>query len=479
MRLPAAPLLRPAAVPCAILTAAGREARFADVREGAAERTLGRRGVWGGAAMTQLSTEPSGPRPPQTQTILSWLVGGLLVIALCGFMLLAGVLIGRSTKKSNAAGAAQGSAASADAQAQFGALAEIYQTLQDNYVDPSKLPDLQTQKQAAIDGLLTAVGDTHQVYVNPQDVALESSDISGQFEGVGASVQQKNGSVQIEALIPDTPAAKSNLKVGDVILGVDGKSVQGKTVNDVVGLIRGQAGTNVTISVQHSGGAKEDVQITRASITLTSVHADQITDKAGNPVTDLAYIRIDQYQDSTAKELATALDALKGKGYKGLILDLRGNPGGLLDSCEQVLNDFLKPGDVELIQQARGGAQQSVKASSGAASTDLPLVVLVNKQSASASEITAGALQDHKRAVIIGEQTFGKGTVNEFFKLPQDGGELYVSIGRWLTPAGKQIEGQGITPDMVVPLDNSDDPQSTENAQLYAAIDYLHQHGAQ
>ena len=420
---------------------------------------------------------PAGPRPPRAQTVLSWVVGGLLVIALSGFMLLGGVLIGRNTKKSSAAtGAAPGSAASDNAQQQFGALAEIYQTLQDHYVDPSKLPDLQTQKQAAIDGLLNAVGDAHQVYVPPQDVQLEQTDISGQFEGVGASVQQKNGSVQIEALIPDTPASKSHLQVGDTILSVDGNSVQGKTVNDVVKLIRGQAGTSVTIGVQHPNGQKEDVQITRAAITLNSVHADQITDKDGNPVTDLAYIRIDQFQDSTPQELATALNALKGKQLKGLILDLRGNPGGLLDACEKVLDDFLKPGDVELIQQARGGGQQTDKASQGAASTSLPMVVLVDKNSASASEITAGALQDHQRAEIIGVQTFGKGTVNEFFTLPQDGGELYVSVGRWLTPNGKQIEGQGITPDMNVPLASSDQPGTTENAQLYAAIDYLRQH---
>jgi carboxyl-terminal processing protease len=438
---------------------------------------------WGCVAVAQYpvqpeSDKPSGVTPPRAQTVLTWIIGGLCIVALCAFMLLAGVLLGRSTKKSTAATAAAGSAASDDAVKQFRVLAEIYQTLQDHYVDPSKLPDLQTQKRAAIDGLLNVVGDTHQVYVPAQDVQITDTDITGQFQGVGAQVQQKNGQVVIEALIPDTPASRSNLKVGDIILAVDGQSVQGKTVNEVVRLIRGQAGSKVTISVQHPGGQKEDVTITRAQITLNSVHVEDLKDRVGNPVNDLAYIRIDQFQTSTPQELATALNSVKSKGYKGLILDLRGNPGGLLDSCERVLDDFLKPGNVELVQEMRGGGKQIDRARQGAVSFDLPMVVLVNKESASASEITAGALQDNHRATIIGEQTFGKGTVNQFFQLPEDGGELYVTIGYWLTPSGKLIEGQGITPDMVVHLDNNDDPRGFQNAQLYAAIDYLHQQGA-
>lgn len=419
-------------------------------------------------------TGPAGPRPPSAQSVLGWTLGGLMVVLLASLMLLAGILIGRDTKKATQAAAVTAPASVSD---QFSTLGDIYQTLQQQYVEPAKLPDLATQKQGAIDGLLQAVGDAHQVYVPAQDVALENTDLSGQFEGIGATVEQKNGQVLIQSLIPDEPASKSNLKPGDVILAVDGASMVGKSSTDVVKVIRGQAGTKVTISVQHSDGTKEDVTITRAQITLDSVHTEDLKDKAGNPVTDLGYVRIDQFQDSTATELAKYLDGIKNKGYKGLILDLRNNPGGRLDICEQVLSDFLKSGQVELIQQERGGAQQVDKAASSSSTTALPLVVLVNKQSASASEITAGALQSNKRATVIGEQTFGKGTVNQFFPLP-DGGELYVTVGRWLTPDNKQIEGQGITPDVVVHLDNGESAQSIDNAQLYAAIDYLHQHGS-
>ncbi|HZQ37762.1 MAG TPA: S41 family peptidase, partial [Dehalococcoidia bacterium] len=208
---------------------------------------------------------------------------------------------------------------------------------------------------------------------------------------------------------------------------------------------------------------------------ITSVHADQLKDANGNPVNDLGYLRISQFQQSTDKEVADYLKSIQGKGYKGLILDLRNNPGGYLQQTENVLGDFLKPGQTVLITQDRNGHETVDKAAAQSVHTDLPLIVLVNKNSASASEITAGAIQQDGRGKVIGEQTFGKGTVNQFFPLPKDGGELYVSIARWLTPNHDTIEGKGITPDMVVHLADNDDPQSYFNAQLYAAIDYLHQ----
>src|SRR5579885_923931 len=418
----------------------------------------------------------------QQQKAAIWMVGALLAISFGAFAFLGGYFVRKTTEPAAAASsvaataAAGGSANASSGTNNFEVLQEIDNVLKANYVDPSRVQDQSALKQGAIDGLLNTVGDSHQVYVRPEDVQFEQTDLSGQFEGVGATVQQKNGQVSIESLIPDYPAAKSGkLTPGDVLLAVDGQSMQGKTTTDVVKAIRGRAGTNVTISVQHNDGSKEDVTLTRAQILITSVHADHLKDANGNPVNDLGYLRISQFQQSTDKEVADYLKSIQGKGYKGLILDLRNNPGGYLQQTENILGDFLKPGQTVLITQDRDGHETVDKASAQSVHTDLPIVVLVNKNSASASEITAGAIQQDGRGKVIGEQTFGKGTVNQFFPLPKDGGELYVSIARWLTPNHETIEGKGITPDMVVHLGDNDDPQSYFNAQLYATVDYLHQ----
>jgi len=410
------------------------------------------------------------------------LIGGLLGITVCAFAFLGGYATRMYTYKAPAASASvsdtsnpngSGLAATGD----FGALNEIYDALKAHYVDPSKLDDTRGLKQGAIDGLLNTVGDTHQVYVSPDDVQFEQSDLSGQFEGIGATVTQKNGEVSIEALIPDYPASKSNLKVGDVILSVDGQPAKGKSSTDIVRLIRGKAGTDVKIGVRHSDGKPEDISITRAQIKLQSVYTEELKDANGNPVPDLAYMRISQFQQTTDKEVQDYLKSIQGKPYKGLIIDLRNNPGGYLVQTENILNDFLKPGQTELIHQGRNDQESVDKAQSGSTTTSLPIVVLVNKQSASASEIVAGALRDNGRATIMGEQTFGKGTVNQFFPLKNDKGEVYVTVERWLTPKHEQIEGKGITPDVVVHLGDNDDPKSYFNQQLYQAIDQLHKGG--
>lgn len=409
------------------------------------------------------------------------LIGGLLGISLCAFAFLGGYATRMLTTKPPVTAAAAADPNGGDAASKLGqtatgdfvALNDIYDVLKAHYVDPSKLDDPAALKQGAIDGLLNTVGDVHQVYVTQQDTALAATELSGQFEGIGATVQQKNGEVSIEALIPEYPASKSNLKVGDVITSVDGQPAKGKSSTDIVKLIRGKAGTDVKIGVRHSDGNLEDITITRAQIKLQSVYTEDLKDANGNAVPDIAYLRISQFQQTTDQEVRDFLKGIQGKPYKGLIIDLRNNPGGFLTQTENILNDFLKPGQAELIHQGRDGKESVDKAQAGAASTSLPIVVLVNKGSASASEITAGALRDGGRATVMGEQTFGKGTVNQFFPLKNDKGELYVTVERWLTPNHEQIEGKGITPDIVVHLGDNDDPKSYFNQQLYQAIDKL------
>ncbi|HZQ36537.1 MAG TPA: PDZ domain-containing protein, partial [Dehalococcoidia bacterium] len=250
----------------------------------------------------------------QQQKAAIWMIGALLAISFGAFAFLGGYFVRKTTEPAAAASssaanlAPTGGSASAGGTNNFEVLQEIDDVLKANYVDPSRVQDQAALKQGAIDGLLNTVGDSHQVYVRPEDVQFEETDLSGQFEGIGATVQQKNGQVSIESLIPDYPAAKSGkLKPGDIILAVDGQSMQGKTSTDAVKAIRGRAGTNVTISVQHNDGSKEDITLTRAQILITSVHADQLKDANGNPVNDLGYIRISQFQQSTDKEVADYL----------------------------------------------------------------------------------------------------------------------------------------------------------------------------
>ena len=423
----------------------------------------------------------------QQQKLAVAMMSALLGIALVAFAFLGGYLVRKTTEpapvvaQSFAADAGGAAAATAPPSAKssgtnnFAVLQEIDDVLKANYVDPSRLDDQQGLKQGAIDGLLNTVGDSHQVYVRPEDKQFEESDLSGQFEGIGATVQQKSGEVSIEGLIPDYPASKSSLKVGDVIVAVDGQDAKGKSSLDIVKLIRGRAGTEVKIKVRHSDGKQEEIAIIRAQIRIDSVHTEELKDANGNAVTDLAYLRISQFQQTTDKEVADFLKSIQGKAYKGLIIDLRNNPGGFLAQTENILSDFLKPGQTVLITQGRDNKEQVDKAKSAMASSNLPIVVLVNKNSASASEITAGALRDNGRAKVMGEQTFGKGTVNQFIPLPRDGGELYVTVARWLTPNHEQIEGKGITPDIVVHLGDNDDLKGYFNQQLYQAIDLLHQ----
>lgn len=365
----------------------------------------------------------------------------------------------------------------------FSVLQDIYEILQRDFVDPSRV-DPELLREGAINGMLEKLNDPHSVYISPEALQAGAGDLEGSFEGIGATVDQaSDGSIVIIAPFSGSPAERAGIRAGDIILRVDGESTRGWTVQDAVRRIRGPRGTQVTLTVEHQDGKVEDITITRDEIVLDSLRGCPggsgttlpsiecpLLDRNGRPVNDIAYVQIVQFTANTPQELRRFLQGVDRNRYRGLIVDLRNNPGGLLSTTVDAADEFLDGGDI-LIEVDRDGNERVFRAERGGAATDLPLVVLVNHGSASGAEVVAGALQDHGRAVVVGETTFGKGTVNQLREL-SDGGGLYVSVSRWLMPKRKTIEGTGITPDIQVP-GPTPGQDAYLNEQLYTAIDYL------
>jgi carboxyl-terminal processing protease len=354
---------------------------------------------------------------------------------------------------------------------EFGILDEIVNILQEDFVDPNAV-DPEILKAGAINGILQALGDPHTVYIDPQSYALGVDVISGTFEGIGAQVEQDPTSGDIVIVTPfrDSPADQAGIRAGDIIRTVDGQSTEGWSVAQAVRLIRGPEGSDVVLGIEHSDGTSEDVTITRKTITIPTVFKKDIEDATGATVTDLAYIELQQFTDQAVRDLRDELQRVIDAGYKGVILDLRRNPGGSLEATIAVADMFLDDGII-LTQVDRDGNETVSRAEPGGVATKIPLVVLVGPGSASGSEVVSCALRDNDRATLIGETTFGKGSVNHLREL-SDNGALYVTIARWECPNGEQIEGVGIQPDKEVALTDAD-IDANRDVQLFAAIDYL------
>lgn len=355
----------------------------------------------------------------------------------------------------------------------YSILQEIEDILHEDFVNPDAV-DTQTLLNGAIDGEIDALGDAHTVYISPEDFALGVDIISGTFQGIGAQVDQDpvTGEIVIVTPFRDSPAEKAGIKAGDVILAVDGESTEGWSVAEAVKRIRGEQGTPVTITIRDSEGEPRDVTIERDTIVIPTVFTRDVEGADGATVPDVAYIELQQFTEETVGELSKELERVVDEGYRGVILDLRRNPGGALDATVDVADMFLDDG-VVLTQVDRDGKRTEYRAKSGGEAIELKVAILVGPGSASGSEVLSGALRDHGRAKLIGEQTFGKGSVNHIREL-SNGGALYVTIARWLTPNGEQIEGVGLVPDIPVTL-SEDDIANNRDTQLFAAIDYLHQ----
>lgn len=336
------------------------------------------------------------------------------------------------------------------------AINEAWQIIFENYVDENKL-DADKISQAAIQAMLEALDDPHTSYMDAETYQLSLSGIEGKFEGIGAQVNIEDEQLTIIAPIPGSPADMAGIRAGDIILGVDGKPTAEMSLAEAVLNVRGPLGTTVTLLVQHEGETEPvEIAIIRAEIDLPSVHYEMMD--------DIAYINITYFSDTTYDELYPVMEDVTQHTASGIILDLRSNPGGLLDAVVDVSGFFLDDGTVVLIVDNKGEQTYFTVDSADVTASTLPMVVLVDDYSASGSEVLTGALRDHDRAVIAGMTTYGKGSVNALYPL-SDGSAIYLTTARWLTPSGQLIEGEGLHPDYELNLEEVDGIQW--------AIDYL------
>jgi carboxyl-terminal processing protease len=394
--------------------------------------------------------------------------------------LIAGILIGAMFHQYLLPDPYPSTAVPREAASNFKLMTEAWNAIEQHYVDrPSVRPLNMTY--GAISGMVDSLGDAgHSAFLSPEMVKAEHTIESGQFAGIGAEVQMKNNQVVIVAPIDGSPAQKAGIRPGDIIVAVDGRDISGLSLHEVVRKIMGPAGSRMTLTVQDPAtGQERTLTIRRATIKLQSITWSML------PGLPIAHVRIAFFSKGASQDLEKSLSEIVRRGAKGLVLDLRNDPGGLLDMSIRVSSQFLESGAV-LQEKNSKGEIQTVAVESGVKKCTLPMVVLINAGTASASEIVAGALQDAKRAMIVGETTFGTGTVLSPIPL-SDGSALLLAVREWLTPRGRTIWHKGIRPDVTVSLPADASPlvpeaekgmtsaqlRADKDLQLLRAIDVL------
>ncbi len=354
---------------------------------------------------------------------------------------------------------------SADEQRMFDSFWQVWEHIRVDFADPKgNAPEIAVLIDGAIRGMTDALGDEHSGYLDAQQYPLMQEDHAGAVNGIGAVVERDDtsGQQRIAWVLPGTPAETAGLAAGDVFLQVDGVDVREASQLELAAMVRGPVGTDVELQMRR-GEDSLGFTITRARIDIPNVESRRLQ------ATGIGYIQLQHFNGNARQQMEEALDAMDAGSLTGLVLDLRNNPGGLLDSAIAIASAFIEDGP--LLIEASGKGQEVHDADGSFLGLTLPLVVLVNEQSASASELVAGALQDRGRAIIIGEPTFGKGTMQNLFPL-DNGGGLQLTIARWLTPEGHWIHGSGIMPDIHV-VQSIQTPVWEQDLQLQAAIDHL------
>jgi len=347
---------------------------------------------------------------------------------------------------------------------------KVWDTLSTRYFDKSKI-NQKNMVYGAIQGMVSAVGDPYTVFLPPNDNKVVNEDLSGSFEGIGIEIGFRGNQLTVISPLPDSPAQKAGIKAGDFIVGIkdEAKKIDrgtvGITITEAVKLIRGSAGTKVTLALTRDGLSEvKIVEIERAKLNVPSV-----TLKFVGEGEDVAHLRVIKFGGSTLTEWDKMVSQIvANKKTRGIVLDLRNNPGGYLEASVDIAGEFLKSGSVGVIEEDSNGTKTEFKTQRVGRLTQIPLIVLVNEGSASASEILAGALKDNNRAKVVGEKTFGKGSIQE----PLDftgGSGIHITIARWLTPSGFWVNEKGLTPDVEIKFDETG---KTDN-QLEEAIKLL------
>lgn len=403
-------------------------------------------------------------------TILTVFVGFLIISAFAG-----GVIVGQIAPipglpssvapRVSSTPEAASAATPEELQALFAPFWETWQLVHEMYVDQPV--DDTALMRGAIRGMLGALGDDHTSYMDPQEYKDANASLAGNYEGIGAYVDTTGDYLTIISPIKGSPAEAAGLRAGDKIIAIDGEDMTGINPELVRKRVLGPAGTTITLTILRDGEEKPfDVAITRAKIVVASVEYEMKG--------EIAYVKLNTFGETTARELKDALRELMAQKPKGLILDLRNNGGGYLRTAVEVLSQFLKQGEVALYEQYGDGRRDTFKTLGGGLATDLPMVVLINEGSASASEIVAGALQDYGRATLVGVKSYGKGSVQNWIPLNGEQGAVRITVAKWLTPKERTIHKIGLTPDVAIEL-TKEDRDAKRDPQLDKALELLSQ----
>jgi carboxyl-terminal processing protease len=351
-----------------------------------------------------------------------------------------------------------------DLQVDFSLFWKVWKLLSEKYVDHKTL-DAQNLVYGAIKGMLKATGDPYSNFFDPKETKEFSQDISGSFEGIGAELGIKDDILTVIAPLDDSPSKKAGILAGDKIVKIDGKSTTDLSVDASVDMIRGKKGTIVKLTVLHKGSQDtSEIEITRDVIQVKSVKLE-FKDNG------IAYLRINQFGEKTDKEFDLAMNQIISRNSKGIVLDLRNDPGGYLDKAVSIASRFIPKGQVVVTEEDSFGKKENLYTAGGDKLGSIPLVVLINEGSASASEILAGALRDDRQIKLVGKKSFGKGSVQEFMDLPGKT-SVKITVAKWLTPSGDYIMEKGITPDVDVDL-TADDFKDNKDPQLDKAMEMM------
>ncbi len=352
---------------------------------------------------------------------------------------------------------------SSELQTLFQPFWETWNLVHEQYVD-QPVNDAALMR-GAIAGMLQALGDEHTSYMSPEEFQQANESLSGEYEGIGAYVDTSTEYLTVISPIPGSPAEAAGLRSGDAIIAIDGEVMTGIDPELVRQKVLGPANSVVTLTIRRGTDEPFDVKITRAKIVIKSADGKMLEN-------DIAYVQVTTFGDKTTPELTAVLETLMAQNPRGLILDLRNNGGGYLQTSVEVVSQFLPKGETVLIEQYGTGEKQSYTSLGDGLAVDIPMVVLINEGSASASEIVAGALQDLGRAKLVGVVSYGKGSVQTWNALSNDQGAVRVTVAKWLTPSGRTIHNMGLTPEVYVGM-TEDDYNNDRDPQLEAAIDTL------